>query len=277
MKDHKNYISYLHDLSMEEAIKEWGKLDKNGTDQAAIRTLCLTDLFYLLVRVCRRHDMLHPWVYQRCRMVEREPYGCLDLWSREHFKSSLITFGATIQEILRDPEITIGIFSHNSTIAGAFLLQIKQELENNSVLKTVFPDILYDNPQSQAQVWNTEAIKVKREGNPKENTVEAWGLVGQQPTSKHYALLIYDDIVTDKSVTTPEQIENTTKAFQDSLAMGKDGGKRKIVGTRWSWADTYQDIITRGTARPRIFPATDNGTPEGKPVLFTDEYWKDKV
>ncbi len=36
----------------------YDKLDKHGKDIKAIRTLCQLDLFYLLVRVCkrRRHD-----------------------------------------------------------------------------------------------------------------------------------------------------------------------------------------------------------------------------
>jgi len=54
--------------------------------------------------------------------VQAAPNGYLDLWGREHGKSSLITFGLTIQDILNDPEITVGIFSYSRPIAKAFLI-----------------------------------------------------------------------------------------------------------------------------------------------------------
>lgn len=241
------------------------------------RNLCRMDLFFLLAFVLMRLDAMHPWIFQRCREVQAQPNGFLDLWSREHYKSTIITYALTIQEILKNPEVTIGIFSHTRPIAKAFLRQIKRELEANVVLKELFPDILWENANSQSPKWSEdEGIIVKRSGNPKEATVEAWGLVDGQPTSKHYGLRIYDDVVTRESVTTPEQIKKTTEAWELSDNLGTRDGIVRVIGTRYNLYDTYSVMIQRGAFTPRLHAATHNGRMDGKPVFFEQKVWDRK-
>lgn len=276
-----NWVSELRNLTLEQTIKFWHEAEQTyGLD--AIRQLCINDRYYLLVRVCNRADALHPWLFDRCREVEAAPDDHLDLWAREHFKSTIITFAGCIQEIIRDPEITIGIFSHSRGIAVKFLRQIKEELEGNDRLKQIFPEIFFANPAKEAPRWALESgIVVKRQSNPKEATIEAWGLVDGQPTSAHFKLRVYDDVVTRESVNTPEQIKKTTDAWalSDNLSAAQpDGspGRRWHIGTRYHLADTYHDILERKVLTPRIYPATDDGTLVGTPVLFTQQAWDEK-
>jgi hypothetical protein len=162
-------------------------------------------------------------------------------------------------------------------LAIDFLRQIKVELETNENLKKLFPEILWDNPSRQAQRWSTDGIVVKREGNSKEATVEASGLIDGQPIGKHYKLRIYDDVVTDKSVSTPEQSQKTTDAYSLSQSLGTVGGEEWMVGTRYSYADTYEWIINRKALVPRIYPATHDGTRDGVPVLFPQSEWDKRL
>ena len=195
----------LHDLPLADLLIEWDRIDGDGQDIKAVGALALEDRYYLLVKVLRRTDALHPWIYKRCREVEKQTDDHLDLWAREHYKSTIITFAGVIQEILRDPEITVCIFSHTKGIARKFFRQIKLELESNEVLKRAFPDILWEKPDKQAARWSEETgLVVKRKSNPKESTLEAWGLVDGQPTAAHYKLRVYDDVVAPESVTTPD-------------------------------------------------------------------------
>lgn len=267
----------LWDLPIDRLVHEWNRIDEGFTNHAAIRWLCLNDRYYLLVRACRRDDALHPWLLARCREVERNPDGYLDLWAREHYKSTIITFAGSIQEILKDPEITIAIFSHTRPIARKFWTQIKQEFESNIVLKTIFPDVLYQDPQKEAPRWSEEkGIVVKRKQNIRESTLESWGLVDGQPTGAHFKLMIYDDVMTQESVSTPEQIAKTTAAWELSDNLGMAGGRKWHIGTRYSFADTYGAILTRGSVAARVYPATKDGEPDGEPVFFTPEVWEQK-
>lgn len=267
----------LWDLPLPELLEAWDEYDKGGTDLAGIRALALEDRFYLLVKVCRRHDALHPWIYDRCREVEKAPDNKLDLWAREHYKSTVITFAGVIQQILRDPEITCCIFSHTKGIARKFFRQIKIELESNEILKAAFPDVLWANPVRDAPRWSEETgLVVQRNSNPKEATLEAWGLVDGQPTSAHYKLRVYDDVVAPESVTTPEQIAKTTYSWELSDNLGTADGRKWHIGTRYHFGDTYEEILKRGALTPRIYAATDSGQPDGNPVLLTPEQWAEK-
>lgn len=247
-------------------------------DALAARELCLTDLFFLLTRACKRRDIDRPWLFDRCGEVQASPDGYLDIWAREHYKSTIITFGKSIQDILFDPDnTTIGIFSHTRPIAKGFADQIKRELESNKFLIDLFPDVLYENPRAESPKWSLDSgLIVKRLTNPKEATVEAWGLVDGQPTSKHFSVLVYDDVVTRESVTTPDQIKKVTQAVELSLNLGASGGKRRFIGTRYHANDTYRTLIDRGTAIARIKPATSDGKVDGDPVFLSKQELDEK-
>lgn len=255
---------------------------------AALRYLARTDLYFLLRYLLNRKDVEDPWLLERIREVEGRPDGFLDLWARGHYKSTIITFAKTIQDVLaaygNDPlpvwhglEPTFCIFSHNRPIAKAFLRQIKYELELNEDLKDLFPDILYAHPARAAPKWGEDTgLIVKRHSNPKESVIEAWGLVDGQPTSKHFNVLVYDDVVTKDSVSTPEMIQKTTTAWELSLNLGSRNHRKRYIGTRYHYADPYKAMMDRNAAEPRLYPGTHDGTVNGKPVFLTEEEMAEK-
>jgi hypothetical protein len=240
------------------------------------------DRFFLLTGLLGRRDLEHPWLFDRCREVETDPDGHIDLWSRFHGKTSLITVGGIIQEIVCDPEITIAIFSATKALAHEILGGIKNEFETSEFLKWVYADILYANPRGRDDKsrerpakWSLQrGITVRRKGHPKEATIEAHGLIDGQPTGRHFDMHVYDDIVTQDYLT-DEQLKKTTARFEMADNLGTRHGTRKwICGTRYHFADAYGTIIERGAAKPRIYPATEDGTMNGKLVLLTAKTWE---
>lgn len=266
-------LDYLQSATMYQALSVYNELihDERVTDEQ-IAEIAKRDRFFLVSHVLHRPDVIHPWLYERCREVEANPDGRLDLWGRDHRKTTIITIGGSIQEILKNPEITIGIFSHTGKLARKCILQIKRELEENRYLQCLYPDIFYGNPTRQSQKWSEEGLIVKRKTNPAECTLEGWGLVDGQPIGKHWMLIIYDDVVVWESVQTSDQIEKTTNAWRLSLNLADTLRQRNwYIGTRYNIVDTYKEILDVKAAIPRIYPATDNGLPDGRPVFLTQE------
>ena len=277
-------MSQLETISDYDEIQQFIKGLDPDKKFTFVRELCRRDLFYLLYNACNRKDMAHPWLLARCKEVQTNPNGYLDLWAREHYKSTVVTFGRTIQDILsshgndplpewKDKQPVFGIFSHTRPIAKGFLRQIKREFENNQLLKSFFPDIIWENPNNSGHAWSEDSgLVMIRKNNPKESTIEAYGLVEGMPTGKHFDVCIYDDVVTMSSVNTPDMIHKTVEAWEMSLNLSA-GEKpiRRYVGTRYHANDAYRTIIARKAAIPRIYPATDDGMPNGNPVLKSRE------
>lgn len=293
-KDNSEYIrqvcEYLPEASYTGALDIYKKiLNDPHLDDAVIAAVAEADRYFLLTNVLRVGEqnprIYHPWVYDRCREVEAEPDNCIDLWAREHWKSTIITFAGSLQEIIRSKgEITIGVFSHNTAHSrDKFVVRIKREMETNPLLYNLWPDIFWEDPKKEAPVWSRDGgLIVQRQGNPPEVTVSGWGLVDGQPTGSHFGLIIYDDVVTEKAVTTPPMILKTTEMWELSTFMTQeqaDGARPRVwyIGTRYNFADTYGVMLARKVAKPRIYPATDDGTKDGTPVYLSQDQWRDKV
>lgn len=221
----------LHAMDLMEAVDFYTQIVEVGA-AADLAYLGAVDRYFLLTNILGRVDAFHPWLYDRCREVEASPDGHLDLWARYHYKSTIITLAGSVQEIINDPEITIGIFAHTGAIAKKFVAQIRREFETQE-MRLIYPDICWMKPKSEAPIWSEQAFTIRRRGNPKEASVEGWGVVDGQPTSKHFALRLYDDMVTRESVTTPEQVAKTTTAYELSTNLGTAEGREWFVGTRY--------------------------------------------
>jgi phage terminase large subunit-like protein len=245
----------------------------------------------------------YDWIFDRCRDTQFNSNRILDVWARFHWKSNIKTFALLIQEILKNPDITICIFSYNRPSAKKFLRQIQQEFETNALLRKlswnsllqgqIIPDSMRDLPRNSLD----EGITVNRLGNPREPTLMATGLVDSLEVGPHYQILNYDDVVTKDSVTSPDMIRKTTESWELSLMLSMPGSEFRYTGTFYAYDDTYNAMVKRGI-KPRIHPCyaldwenciTDPETEAfqkmawhfDQPVLYEDEHlrnlWNDLV
>lgn len=267
-------VTYLKDyfrLAEDILLK---KLD----EREVFRSLAVNDNWWLMYFGMRKAHAHRPFVVHAANEVQRGPKSkTLDIWAREHFKSTIITHTETIQDILYDPNERIAIFSYTATAALVFYREIRFELESNEFLKDLFPDVLWANPRAEAPQWSDDGLIVKRDRRAKEATLEAWGLLEGMPTARHFTKRVYDDISTLDLVESPEQVEKCKEKFDMSAYVGSDGDRERIIGTFYSHDDPLTYIRDKKKADGtdeyalRLKPGTEDGTYSGKPVLISEE------
>lgn len=195
-----------------------------------------------------------------------------DFWAREHGKSTIITRDLTMWEILKNPEETVGIFSYNRAIAKSNLLAIKTTLETNELIRFLWSGIIPENPDKDVPKWSLDdGICLIRKSIIPDATVEAWGMIDGMPTGRHFGILVYDDVVTKNNVGTPEQIQKVKEMFSMSQNLSRRGGKKRVIGTTYHFADLHAEMQKAGIWKCRIRPGREGGEESGKSVWLTEE------
>lgn len=255
-----------------------------------MRKLARTDLFFFLYFICSKKFIEHPWLFARCKEIERKPNGYLDVWARGSCKSTIITFGKTLQDILashgEEPlpewkEITGGsepafmIFSATLELAKEHLFKIKKECESNNLLKYLFPDVIWEKPSKDASRWNLSTLTFKQK-NSSYPTIEAFGLNLDLPVGKRCNVMILDDCVRESNVTTPEQILRSKENWDGAQNYFMKGLPmiRRHIGTFYHWNDLHCQLIAAESVKVRKYAATDNGEIDGKLVYMKEEEWQ---
>lgn len=247
-------------------------------DLSLLRDVLRKDLWLIVYFVLKVPIANHPFVIQACYDVMDGPKShTIDLWAREHFKSTIITIAETIQRIINNPEERICIFSHTKSAALSFFRSIKYVFEHSDILKACYPDILYQDPATQAWKWSEDAgLYVQRKSNSKEPTLMAAGLIEGMPTGYHFTGRIYDDVETFDMVKTPEIMMKLKEAFDMSQNLGTVDGWTRVVGTPYHHEGLLLYVInkkdTDGTPiyYTRKKPATVDGTPNAPSVYLPE-------
>ena len=272
---------YRHDyVQLSLDLQEFIRTGNDGAYYEIIHHMCKVDLFFLCYFVLDL-PVNHPFLLARIYEAQDLHHFTVDLWSREHFKSSILSYGLTIWQLIQNPEERICIFSHTRVMAKSHLRRIKQTLEMNTDLHQAFPDIFYSNPAKESPKWSEdEGIYVKRKKNFAEASIEAQGLIDSSPIGKHYSVAIYDDLITERSVSNAEMVRKVTEAFKLSLNLGTRNGTRRIIGTKYSRKDPYSEIVKSKKWKQRTYPAEvdeeGNRMRGGRPVYLTTEELDEK-
>lgn len=170
----------------------------------------------------------------------------LILMPRGTFKSSIASQAYPVWRYLHNPNIRILITNEARERAAAFLGAIKSTVQNNEYFASLYGDQVNDPKTGKPRLWNLDSVTLsgRNDWTKRESTLS----IGSQSSTKtgmHYDLIIADDLISEKTVTTPQQIRKTLIYYRQLQSLLDPGGVLVIIGTRYNHDDLYGTLIKR--------------------------------
>lgn len=233
-----------------------------------------------------KHVFDHPYIFNRCRMIQANPDGYLDLEPRAHLKSTIITCYETLWDFLDRPADVVAFVTWElEKIGKSFVDQVQKEMEAdvipgtseraNFVLAYHWPEIFWQDPVKEAKKWKRGELNLKSHPGIKECSISAMSL-GAIRTGQHFHTLVWDDIVVERSSSSIDACRDCTKKFRDTAALASStfNTRKRGAGTRWMSYDTYRTILDEGILLKRP-GAGDCYDEKGESVFHPGSNWLD--
>lgn len=267
-------------LKITESIERWEKELRGviGEEVGGVefkredyeRWLCRNDLWYLAVKLgmkeigkyrgfyeklCHEISLIN-WVIVKNGVFElREDMlglGEVDesilrdesayFWFRSGYKTTIQKV-CIFQLLLNFPNIRIVIVHNKQENASDILVSVKQFFFNPYIRQLFGKEYI-----PKGRDWGNRtgfSVKKRSDKTKNEENVEAIG-VDTEVTGRHYDVMFIDDIETDKSVNTEEQIKKTKDWFEYSKSLFDNPTKpiRNISGTFYHYAGLNMEIAS---------------------------------
>ena len=165
----------------------------------------------------------------------RHQEGMVLAW-RGSAKTTYCNVATCLTEMVRDSNIRICLASNGVDQSKKILREIKAHLDTNERFIEIFGDLFTD-----AKVWTETEITINtRTSFAGEPTVYCTGM-GTALPSRHFDLIIVDDLVTKDNSQTDGQRKKTNDYFYQTLypTLESPYGRLWVLGTRWHAEDLY--------------------------------------
>ena len=200
-----------------------------------------SDDLYYLCKVILGYDKLVPHVHMpMCRFAnEVKSHRRLKLMPRTHFKTTIWTIALSIQDIIRDCNVTILIVADTAINASRFMREIQQHFVMNELFRWLYPELIPEN--FTKAVWSQTEMIVPRTKVRREPTIDAIGAMGGIE-SRHYDIIRPDDLVTEKCIRSDVEMEalNVWAGGLESLLNSEIEGLIDFTGSRKKKGDLYE-------------------------------------
>jgi hypothetical protein len=264
--------------SLDEYRDLWADLERLHAEEplawkSAMRLWSAGDLYFFGLFVLSmgsvwdpywgRPRFLAPEQLEFARWVQFESKGSTLVAARFFGKSSWTTFADNIRMKLIDPNRVCCIFSETRELAGKHNNRIGQELLANRLLVTIWDDRFHATREAYEK-FSEHAITIKRSSARMEATFEAQAYTDKLPTGSHYDERRYDDIETERLVTTKEKLDKNERQFISSQDLSSPTRWAIVVGTYYHPAGLMRKTHLEMGWKLKLLPAEI--LPESGPV-----------
>lgn len=252
------YLQIRREFVIDKAkqVRQAGTVDPHDDWVNEWRAAMEKNLFGFTYVVLGR-DYLTPSLHLPvCNWLQRcPPYRKMLLLPRNHAKTSIVSHGLPLHVLIQPINGCYTPYKHgyNSRIllAGEVdtravdnLRVVKMNLEENQLLRALWPDMTWDNPRRDAPKWNENEIVIPRTINYPDPSIRAIG-VGGAITGARHDVHIKDDLISLEAANSEVAMQRADDWHKTSRALldNQDYSLEYIIGTRWAVADIYSRII----------------------------------
>jgi len=249
--------------TLDDLIKEITSQTPQINDEIRelIRQASLVSLYFFLKYIAGAYgpyadlsDHLHVDVANfRQRMLHAGARGAVFL-PRSFYKSTVCTHGAISWELLRDPDLRVGLCASNSDMAEQFMLPSKLTFEDNPLVEYLFPEHCARKGIKGnviEKVWNSQRIIMpNRTIRMPEPSIKCMG-AGGSVAGNHFDLLSVDDLVSEKELDSDRgaSADMMKKAQwfssnQETLLVSPRKSRVFLSATRYAINDPYEQVFS---------------------------------
>lgn len=269
----------LEDKSRSELIEAYEHY-RNMGNELLRRKIIEQNRIDILARVILGYDVT-PLHLAMLQFQFKHPKN-LQLVFRGSGKSTMCNITKVIHLLLKNPNLRILIASKSTGNASGFLREISKHFESNELLEEVFGT--YYDPRKVSK-WDSVEIEVlPRTKHTKESNITCVG-VESAVVSKHYDVIIADDLVDDTNARTSFMREQVRTFFYKTMkpcleppdSNIEHRGELHVLGTRYHYADLYGHLQQKEMREHyQEIPSLDESeTRSAWPEKFSVEYLKE--
>ena len=216
------------------------------------RKKALDNFWFFVSEVVGLTNLHEPFHRPICEAAQTQT-NQLHLHPRGTMKSWILSNCYSLWILLKYPDTRILLVSQKLELSKKFLKEQLGVLKKNKRLKFLFPEFIP--PAKDLKNFGlSDRWRVITTDRPTEEASVEIASIDHGVTSRHYELIIFDDLLTGDNSTTAVGLDAVKTCFVEAQALFTDTAEKNpkacpthwlVIGTHWSYVSLYTDLQER--------------------------------